>query len=649
MPVTRPSSRSAARSLQRGTFVLAATVLTLGALAGLVASCGNDSAPSPTATDPPPATATPTTIASPSPSSTPPPAAAAPASASPTPTAADSASTGGDADSGQGLGLADSINQLAWVRDGLEGEERYAALLLQNIGSSFPLVLEALLSTEREFLPPRGLDDTGILAYLLSLSTADAGLALRAVDVVLARRQGAEAIAWFTLALHLDGRAPHLIYGDIEQLRYAVEQGTADEGLADNYLLYFQVKNEMAFRATAALPWVLEAGSLVRTAPGFTLLQAGLAAPDLFDVIAEKPWIEDGLSQGEISVIEDLISLFNYRSRALEDDVLRLARASFLDDISGLDVLALRSISYAEGNGLAFMEELFDHPLFSGDVGDSEASTLALLHVALRRDPSLETLDAVLEGEDLSRATREIELPSGKILTLVGISSGANAEVGLDTLEYAVVQVEQLMGVGFPLDTLTLITSDEYIEGAGFQSGIVRGSLSLSTNLYVMAHEVAHVYWGAPPTWVYEGAAELVASLVYYKDHEFGSDAPSPFDRGRCEAADNLEQVEAAGGYHRCVYIFGLGLFGSLYEALGEEHFWRGFRTLYELGEADAGRNVSLEGQRPVNPGLCYGEQQGLCYVRAAFVDAAEAWAARVADEVITLWYFGTPQADYGQ
>lgn len=103
---------------------------------------------------------------------------------------ADSAAARGDAESGQGVGLADSINQLPWVRDGFEGDEQYAAFLLDSIGDASPLVLEALLSVEREFLPPRNFHDTGILERLLPLSTANVDLALRAVDVVLARRQG---------------------------------------------------------------------------------------------------------------------------------------------------------------------------------------------------------------------------------------------------------------------------------------------------------------------------------------------------------------------------------------------------------------------------------------------------------------------------
>jgi len=511
-------------------------------------------------------------------------------------------------------------------------------------------VLEALLSVEREFLPPRNLDDLGILEHLLPLTIANTDLALRAVDAVLPRRQGDDAVAWFSVALHLEGRAPYLVVGDIEEVQYAVGQGTADEGLAENYLLYFEVVNEAAYHTAAALPWAIESGSLVQTRSGFELLKVGLTAPPLFEVIAEKTWIQDGLSQNEISVLRGLVSMFNDPEKDLKDDVLRLAKGSFLDDFSEVDALAVRTLVRAKGNGEAYIKRIFVRILSSGDVEEEEAYSLAVLDLLSDDNGDLETIDTTLDGESMSNARREIMLPSGKTLTLVGISTAVDVETGLDTLEYSVVHVERLMGVEFPLDTLHLITSDEYGSRAAFQAGIVRGRPSLATSLYTMAHEVAHVYWGAPPFWLNEGAAELLASLVFYKDHDFGSDdAPSPFDRGKCEAFQNLEQVELAGGGHGCAYILGLGLFGSLYEALGEEQFWRGFRTLYELVEADADRNVHLAGQRPRNPGLCWGEQQGLCYVRAAFVDATDSGPARVADEVITLWYFGAPQAGYGR
>ena len=145
--------------------------------------------------------------------------------ASPTPTAAESSSAADDSESSPGLGLGDAIERLPWVRDGLEGGERNAAFLLKGIGDASPPVLEALLSVEREFLPPAGAHDVGILEHLLILSLANPELASRAVDVVLARRQGEDAIAWFALALHFEGRAPYLIVYDIEDLRLRSPSG----------------------------------------------------------------------------------------------------------------------------------------------------------------------------------------------------------------------------------------------------------------------------------------------------------------------------------------------------------------------------------------------------------------------------------------
>lgn len=646
MPVTRPSSRSAARSLQRGAGVLAATVLTLGAFAGLVGSCANESAPSPTATEPPPATTTPTAVVSPtataSTTATPAPTQSARGSASPAPTADGGEATGG-------LGLGDAIERLPWVRDGLEGRERNAAFLLKSIGDASPPVLEALLSVEREFLPPGSAHDVAILEHLLPLALANSDLASRAVDVVLARRQGEDAVAWFSLALHFEGRAPYLIVYDIEDLRLAVRQGTADEGLVDNHLLYFEVQNPEAFRAIATLPWGADPGATTRSESGLVLFQVALTAPALFDAITETTWTEDGLDSFETSAIEDLLDMFTDPEASLQGDVLRLMRASFLDNVSAADALALRSLILVKGWGRSHLREVLSHPVLSGDIGDGEAYRLAMLDVALGGRPTPEKIDAILRDENFSTETRDIVLPSGKQLALVGISTGDNLETGLDTLEYVVREVERLMGIDFPRDVLYLLTADEYFPyWAGYTAGRVIGRPSLHTDRETMAHEVAHAYWATPPIWLREGAADFLATIIHYQDQDLGPDAPSIFDRGKCEEVANIEEMDTSGEYG-CPYVLGLGVFGELFERLDREVFWEGFRRLQRLVETDGPRYIRLAGDPSPSFDSCPGEQRGFCYLRVAFADSADPRNAATAEEVITRWYYGTPHEDYGR
>lgn len=431
-------------------------------------------------------------------------------------------------------------------------------------------------------------------------------------------------------------------------MRTAVRQGNADEDLVDNHLLYFELQNPEAFRAVATLPWMTASGSASHSESGLILVQLALTAPSLFEVIAEKSWTVDGLNSFEISAIEDLLSMFNDPENNLQDDIIRLVSEPFLDEVSAIDVLALRSMILIKGWGIRYLNEVLNHPVLSGNVGEQESYSLAILDVVTGNGPTLETINAVLEEKTLVSAAREIVLPSGNALALVGISTGGDLEAGLDTLAYAAIEVETLMGISFPNEVLYLITADEYFTTAGFTVGKVIGRLALHSDLYTMAHEVSHAYWRANPLWLREGAAEFLASLVFYKDHKEGSSAPSIFGRGGCEEFENLQQVES-GEIHWCAYVLGLGVFAELYEVLGEEQFWKGFRTLHELVVADSGRNVHLAGQRPRNPGLCFGEQQGLCYLMAAFVEATEPEVAAVADEVITRWYFGSRQEGYRQ
>ena len=538
----------------------------------------------------------------------------------------------------------EAVKQLPWVQDGLEGRELHASILLESIGDTSLPVLKALLSLEREFLPPQSGLDISILEHFLILSTANAALASRAVDVVLSRRGVEDTIAVLALAIFLEGKAPYLISYEFDDWRYEVYQGTADEDSIDHYLLYFEMKEPESFASFSNLSWVTAVTSDADALGTVDLLEVGLVFPDLFATIVEKDWSQDGINEYEFAVLTYLLMLANTPPHSLVDDLLRLADMPILDHVSAVDALAFQAMVNISSRGELHRSRLFGHQVFSTGVGEVEARQLAILGRAIHWDSSLGLIDTIMDHRNNSSETRTVDLEYTRGLALIGISTGGELDNGLDTLERATKEVEGLMGKAFPITTLYLLMSEEVLQGGSFSVGAISGPLTLATDLYTMTHEVAHAYWDAPPLWLREGAAEMLATIVRYQRQNFGGEGPSIFDRGRCEDFANLEEAEGYGGSHGCHYILGLGIFGELYDALGEEEFWRGFRELHTVVDADRGLNVHLEGQRPRRVGRCFGEQQGLCYMKAAFVEAAEPEAAAVADEVITRWYFGTPQ-----
>ena len=82
--------------------------------------------------------------------------------------------------------------------------------------------------------------------------------------------------------------------------------------------------------------------------------------------------------------------------------------------------------------------------------------------------------------------------------------------------------------------------------------------------------------------------------------------------------------------YSECPYSLGMGMFVDLYNNLGEEAFRRGFTNL----------NLRMWGF--VHSEGCIGIDEGVCHLKAAFVDSAAPEDAAVAEEIINRRYYGT-------
>ena len=151
---------------------------------------------------------------------------------------------------------------------------------------------------------------------------------------------------------------------------------------------------------------------------------------------------------------------------------------------------------------------------------------------------------------------------------------------------------------------------------------------------FVIAHEVAHYYWGGDNRdWIDEGAAEILGSISEFARDE----TPIDVTNNPCAAAQTIGELEAMDpdalgtrGFN-CNYSLGEQIFLDLYNSLGEETFRRGFRTLYLKSLAE---DYSDD---------CEGTDLGICHLVAAFkADVTEAQAAMV-DEIVARWYGPLP------
>ena len=655
----RSRSRSAVRGLQRAG-AATALILACGAFSGLAASCATEppspsatSVPSPTATDSPLPTAAVTAVASPSP------APSATPSVSPTPTGEELAPAEGNGEPSSGLGLADSINELSWVRDGLEGRERNAAFLLDAIGNASPLVLDTILLGRPLWLPPRSGLDVSVLEILLSLTNVDEAMAAGAAEVAVVEPVTPELVE--TLQTVFDLAKKHRLYlllNEIDSARAGVRRGEPDRVLLDAHHLHFRLRFPEQAQALQRVPWIVGGLEPSEEDAALLLMKVGIYDQDLLFDLVRRDWLKDGVSTQEAWVIFYLLDLARDVGTGPESIALKIADMPFLQVISSTDVSALRGITRLEGQGI--LDVLLQHPRIADGIDDREAIYIAMgAEGTAFSDPEKgeQILQVLLDDGERYFASRTVVLKHTEIVDLYAVVINGNTDSALDTLEVALREVDSRVAAPPSTAEILLVISDRHQLATGSSSGIITGRSGLQDNLEVMVHEVTHVYLHVAPLWLMEGAAEFMAAVIgdairSRQAREAGIPASEwpvlDLTEAHCEGISNFSEWDGGvqlvePGESRseelwpCAYTFGPAMYGALYEGLGEEWFWQGFSRLVRLVQEDDRRELSDRGR------LCAGDRRALCYLTVAFVDTADPDAAGVAAEVIEWWYWGSP------
>ena len=210
----------------------------------------------------------------------------------------------------------------------------------------------------------------------------------------------------------------------------------------------------------------------------------------------------------------------------------------------------------------------------------------------------------------------------------------------MDLLEHSVRGVEEFMGLPLPTNYVGLLYEDAvYGSNAGANFGthiailpnydVADGSYEAEFAGSVIAHEVAHYYWGDNQGWVDEGAANFMASFI----DGSRTGRPVAVSNPPCGHAGSLAGLESLGisvgdVEYLCNYSLGERLFVDLYRTLGHERFQQGFRNLYVASVVEDDDEI---------PGTAVGVE----HVRDAF--SSDDGSGNV---VISRWYDGTEPYD---
>ena len=521
-----------------------------------------------------------------------------------------------------------AIESLPWVQDGMTVDEQEAVLQLLYIASDRRLVAWELVH-KPWMQDDHSASENQVIIELASIVSVDEVSAEQIVgmpfldsierdDLVILQRLRAlsqEGLRWLLAHPALTG-------------------GSAEAQSAAVALLQLEWEQPETAAVMMALPWV---GDGVGPSEVNALLQfqeLALDSPAVFRALAPRPWVQDGLDPDEITVVASLRGIsgvsFTKRDAAA---ALRIAAMPFLETVDGVDAAAVSSIRtlFWASDGEDYLGQVLAHPLLEDGISGDEAIVVAALAVVVEDRPDL--LDTLLDAGTSAVEKRIIQLPlAGEVpLSVLNISPGDFRT--MDQLEQLVRAQEGFMGIPFPRSYVGLLVADATSAGGGGgPSGVLTVDPVYVEDGYIIAHELAHTYWGFSPAWIAEGAADFMTTVSVNKQFAPQNcglgDTLSDLDqlyRELFESGQSTAVIKQSG----CAYVLGRGLFLDLYDTLGDEAFRHGFRRLYV---------AMRDGERDDE---CTSPERGVCYVRAAFVVDAMPESAALADPVIARWYHG--------
>ena len=477
-----------------------------------------------------------------------------------------------------------------WMQDDLSATENQAVVLLASIAGADAESAEQVV--RMPFLGSIEMDDLSILQTLEDLD--------------------GEGLRWVLSHPSLDGAHP-----DVLPATMALAQ--------------LEWKWPEAAETLRSLPWLEDGVTPAEVNAVLALRELALDSRALFRALVSKAWTEDGLNRDEISVVSALRGMAGLSNAKRDESVsLRLAAMPFLVSVDGVDAAAAASLSrlFWASDEEDYLMRVLAHATLEDGISNDEAFLVAALGIVVEDRPYL--LDTLLELGTDAVEKRIIQLPLAGEMALSVLNVNPGSYSTMDILEQALRAQEAFMDVPLPTSYVGLLVADATAAGGGGgPSGLITVDPAYAEDDYIIAHELAHIYWAFPPPWIAEGGAEFMTTVSV--DKQFTSDA--------CGWADSLSDLDSASrqsppaiDLSNCAYVLGRGLFLDLYETLGDEAFRSGFGRLYV-----AMRDDELYDE-------CTGLELGLCYVRSAFVTDASSEPTSLAEPVIDRWYYGPRQ-----
>ena len=356
--------------------------------------------------------------------------------------------------------------------------------------------------------------------------------------------------------------------------------------------------------------------------------------PELARKIAGLPWIEDGMEElRELNAARGLILLADagHAARLIEEPWV----------VEGRNFPALQALQVLKHSHPETLDKIMSHPTISDGITDQEAKILATLTTAANpvgyflEDADL--LDKLLDSEQVLLEERTITLPLAGETDITIIRTRPGADRTMDFMEQSVRNIEEFMGLPFPRRQVVYLFVDA--PGGGINLGThvqIRASEQVTSGesmFNLVAHETSHYYWKGLPSWLSEGAATLMESVV-------ADTLRRPPDTEPCLLASTIAEFETLASdptsfdYYDCEYSLGTNLLYEMYQNMDDTTFRLAFRRLY------------LHTAFSISDDECDDYGTTICHVKEAFSAYVPEETRSVVEDVITRRYGRTDLPD---
>lgn len=371
--------------------------------------------------------------------------------------------------------------------------------------------------------------------------------------------------------------------------------------------------------------------------------------PELAGKIDALPWVKDGIDgRNEMLAVQGLTRMAN---AGFAEEAIRLTSKPWFAEGSRAE-LTFPVVGHTVGDAVWELSDalawIFSQAEFSDGITSREAKILTVAaHSDLCSPPGARISD--LDLADLDVEERTITLPLAGESELTIVRTGPAGDYAMDGLENSVRSIEEFMGHPFPLrQVIYLIDNRGTGGGVANYTHVVIWADELNETIYsdgsvtktneerlleVIAHEAAHYYWRDAPTWLQEGAATFMESVV-----ADSLDDPLEMPGTLCPVP-NIAAYQPQfthGAFFICPYILGERLFHGLYRAMGDDDAFRlAFRRLYlhiHYDLPDSGCSKYRD----------YDETS--CHVREAFTKYAPEGRIEAVEKELAQWFEGVGQ-----